>query len=102
MLKSLQKSSVGLLITVTIKENGEAVDLTGATTHNLFIKLPSGTVYTRTLTLSAPVGGIATYLTVSADLAESGDYYMQAYFVLPGGYDGKTNVIKFQVKANVA
>ncbi len=98
---TVQKGAVGYTITVSIIENGSAKDLSGATTKDLIVKYPSGAISTFTLTLSTL--GHAYYVTQSsADLNEVGLLQLQARFVLPSGFDGKTKVSVLRVLSNLS
>lgn len=97
---TVQQNAIGLTLTVNVQENGAAIDLSGATTAQLVIKYPSGASATKTLTITGTLGQ-AIYVTQSNDLLELGKYQLQAYFVLPSGFNGRTEVGWLIVKANL-
>ena len=78
MAELLVKNDTGRKLKLTLKDNGAAVDLTGATV-NLHYRIASGTVKTAAMTLTDAVNGVAEYQFATGDLDAGGifDYEVQ-------------------------
>jgi len=80
---------VGLIIRVTLKdEAGTAVNVSAATTKQIKLATPSGTVSAKTAawgSIGAMDGsdGIIEYATIAGDLTIRGTWRAQAYIITP-------------------
>jgi len=77
---------VGTVITLTIKDVNEIIDISSATSHQIFLRKPSGKTVTR---ICIPVtdghDGKIKYTTVENDLDEDGNWEIQAKVTLLSG-----------------
>lgn len=97
-----RKNDVGVVIELTIKDQDNAViDLSSASTLQIKLTKPKGTVLTKTASLSTDgTDGKMRYATVSDDLNEVGVWEAQAYIVI-GSSQYHSTILKFHV-TNVA
>lgn len=102
MAYDLQVGAVGAVITLTLTEDGAAVDLTNATTTEVILRGGQGSRLTRTATRSAPYsGGVLTYTTVAGDVAYAGKLKVQAHVEFSGGSEFWSSVVEFEVGPNL-
>lgn len=93
---------VGLLIKVTVKEDGSAVNISTATTKEIKLRGPSGTAKTKTADFfTNGSDGILIYTTIANDIDEVGVWDIQAHVVLNSGFDGHTLQDSFVVNPNI-
>ena len=103
-IEHLQKNDVGTYLRMVIRdEDGQAVDLTTATTVQEKIYKPATTPTTmvKDAVVEDAVGGIIYYITVSGDLDVAGLYQIQAYIEMPA-WTGHSNTLKFYVDDNLS
>jgi hypothetical protein len=80
---------------------GARLDLTGATTLEMFFRRPDGTAFTRVaLVIGLPASGVIGYTTIVGDLDQSGTWRLQGHVVI-SSLDIKTAVGEFPVRDNV-
>jgi len=98
---ALQKSSIGVTIETTVKENGVAISIASASTKNFKVLKPSGSVVTWAGSfVTDGTDGKLKYVTLTNDLDELGVYRFQVEFVI-GSFNGRTEVGEFTVQENV-
>lgn len=89
------------LITVNDQDN-VAVDISSATTIQIILKKPGGTVLTKTALLNSDgTDGKMYYNSVSGDLDECGRWKLQGRVVI-GSNDWKTDIETFKVYRNLS
>lgn len=94
---SFHVGDIGAVIEYTVTENGAALDISGATTKQLKLLGPGGTVKTRTAAFGTDgTDGVLTYATIAGDLDVKGKWYVQPYLVLPS-WTGHGAVAEFIV-----
>lgn len=83
-------------------------DISTATTREICLKKPDGTVTTHSAVFTpAPCGtadgtdGKISYVTVSGDLDQAGTWAVAAHVVLSGGQDLRSNSSTFEVETPV-
>jgi hypothetical protein len=99
---SVQKGAIGVVIRLTISEDGEVLPIAGATKKNIVLRSPSGVVKTKTGSFSTDGSdGKLEYVTTSAnDLDEVGFWRAQPDLAI-SGYDGRVSVASFEVANNL-
>ena len=91
-------------LSATITDGTSAVDISTATTKQLWLKPPNnGTL----LQKDADFGddgsdGIIQYTCATTDLDTAGDWLLQGYVVLSGGSEYHTDVYTFEVFPNLS
>lgn len=98
---------IGLLIKVTLKEDGAAINASTASVKKIKFRSPSGTVQERDASFfTNGSDGIITYTTVLDDIVVSGTrneiWSIQAYVELASGFKSHTFIDKFEVEANLS
>lgn len=100
-MNEIHQWDVGTSFTLTVKDNGVVVDVSGATTKQITFKNPSGSKFTKDLTfVTDGSDGQVRYITVSGDLNLTGTWTYQLYFILPS-WEGRTSVHNFEVHKNL-
>lgn len=83
-------------VTVT-DQDGSAVDVSGASTKQIKLRKPSGTVLTKTASFTTDGSdGKIEYQTANTDLDVAGVWGIQAY-VVGTGYENSTRADSFRV-----
>lgn len=101
MSNEVHVNDIGTEFRITVKDDGVVVDVSGATTTQIIIRKPSGTVLTVSATLYTDGSdGIIYYNAVSGDLDEVGLYKIQAKVVIGAG-TFYTSVGSFKVYCNI-
>lgn len=81
--------------------NGNPLNVSGATALQLWFKSPTGLTYSKTATfLTDGVDGQIQYVTVAGDMNEVGLWQMQAYAVV-GTSTWHSNIYQFKVYPNL-
>lgn len=81
-MDEIHKGDVGTILRVTVTDDGAAVDISAATTKQLWLRSPSGAVSTKTATFTGSgTDGKLQYTTIAGDLSSTGDWQIQAYCV---------------------
>src|SRR5262245_28903947 len=77
---------VGTVIEVTLYEDDDLIDLSGATVKQLRLQKPDGTVDTKTALFSTDgTDGKVRYVMQADDLDQAGDWRLQVYIETPAG-----------------
>ena len=102
-MSSPQEGTVGAVIQYTVLDGaGAPLNISTATTKKLIFKKPNGAVIEKTAEfVTDGIDGKLKYVTVANDLVPSGTWRAQAYVVVPGVADGKTEVKNFPVSRNL-
>ena len=102
MAQYIQQNAVGLTMTLTVKdEEGNALNLTGATTTEIRLKPPQGYPITKSASVVSPAtDGKVRYVTEAGVLGVPGKWRAQA-FVAVAGNEYFSTTIEFQVGANL-
>lgn len=101
MPNELHVDNIGTRFLVTIKDNGEIVDIGGASSILMVFKKPDDSIVYRSGTIfTNGSDGKVFYDTISGDLDEAGLYKLQARVVLPSG-TYYTDIHTFQVHCNL-
>ena len=105
MASEIHQDDIGTRFLITMKDDGELVDLSSPIASGLQVtfRKPSDTVIPRSgeiLADGSAVSGIMYYDTVAGDLDEVGQYKMQAKVSLPSG-TYYTDVHTFKVHSNL-
>ena len=96
-MSKIYQGDVGTVVEAAVcDENGDAVDLSGATTTDIKVKKPDGTTTTWTGAVNGSISNQIDYTTVSGDLDQAGRYKVQAYVVTPL-WSGLGETAKFTV-----
>ena len=83
MGRTVTKGEIGVPLKTTVSDKNGIVDISGATTNQVDIKKPDGTVATKTATFETDgTDGIAQYITVASDLDQAGTYVWQSNLVV--------------------
>lgn len=101
MSSEIHVDDVGTRFLLTIKDDGEVVDISQASSISIIFKKPDDTAMYRPGTvLSDGMDGIAYYDTIAGDLDNAGLYKLQARVALPSG-TYYTDIHSFQVHCNL-
>ena len=101
MASEIHVDDIGTRFLVTIKDDGNLVNVSGATINQFNFKKPSDTVVNRSATLvDAGIAGVMYYDAVAGDLDEAGHYKLQAKVAIPSG-TYYTDVYSFKVHRNL-
>lgn len=106
MASGIHQNDIGTRFLFTIKDypTQAVVDISSASSRQIFIKKPSDTVLTKTasiLSSGSAMSGVMYYDTIAGDLDEVGFYKMQGRVTLPSG-TYSTTVYGFQVNCNLS
>ena len=74
----------GRALQVTLQDDGTAIDITGATVQLLY-RIAGGAITTKSMVLTTPLSGIATYTFLAPDLAAEGVLQYQVKLTDSGG-----------------
>ena len=95
-----RQNDIGTIIRLTITQTSDNAVLDGlesASTKQIFIKKPSGTVLEKTASYYTDgTDGIIQYTTISGDLDEVGEYEVQGYVVI-GSAEYRTETKRMEV-----
>lgn len=82
----LQKDDAGTTLSVTIKRDGAALDISDTTTRTIIIRKPSGTVDSHAGSFYTDGSdGIITYSITAGDIDEAGEYTIQGKIITDAG-----------------
>lgn len=98
----MQVGDVGATITVTINQDGSAMDISTSTDRNIYLRSPSGTVTNHTAVFvgDGSDGQIRYTTTDAGDVGEQGQWDLQADVVMPAG-TFRTSTTTFKVDPNL-
>lgn len=98
----IQAGAIGLIMTLTIEEDGAAVNISSATTKKIKIRKPGGSVLEKdALFVTNGSDGKLTYTTIDGDIDKVGDYKVQAYVAMTG-FTGHSSIVMFEAKKNLS
>jgi len=104
MASEIHKDDIGTRFLMTIKDDGNLVNISGVSggsVHQINFRKPSDTVINRSATLQDfGISGVMFYDTVAGDLDEAGVYKLQAKVVIPSG-TYYTDIYTFKVNSNI-
>lgn len=102
MAKQIHVSDVGTKFRPTVKDDGLILDISGASTLQMFFRKPTGAVITRTAVLdTSGTDGKMKYVSIAGDLDVAGEWRVQGRVVIGGG-DWHTDEARFTVWKNLA
>jgi len=88
---------IGVTFKVTIEDCGTVVDVSAASTKQILLYKPDGTVLTKTASFYTDgTDGIIKYSTISGDLNIAGFWRIEAYVVI-GGSEYYSEIQRFRV-----
>lgn len=105
-LPDIHKNDVGTVLAITfVDEDGTAIDISTATTKNINLRKPGGTVATKNGDFDTDgTDGVLVYVTEKNgsiyDLDTCGTWEIQGYVVI-GTNEWHTAISKFEVAANL-
>lgn len=101
--EEIHKGDIGTIIELTIKDGSQIVDISGATTKDIFLKKPvSSTVLTKSGAFSTDgTDGKLRYSTINGDLDEVGVWEVQAHLINPAG-EWRSDIKEMSVFDNLA
>lgn len=101
MASEIHEGDIGTKLLITVTDDGSIVDISGATTKDIFIKKPNGAILSRTGVLETDgTDGKMYYITIAGDLDVAGNYKIQGRVVLPAG-SFYTSTATFKVHCNL-
>jgi len=103
MSSEIHKADIGTKFLVTIKDDGDTVDLTNATLRQLNFRKPDDTVVYRTASIAgdgSESSGVMFYNSIAGDLDQAGSYKLQGKVSLPSG-TYYTDIYTFKVHCNL-
>ena len=104
MASEIHKDDIGTRFLMTIKDDGDLVNISGVSgnsVHQISFRKPSDTVINRNATLQDyGISGVMFYDTVAGDLDEAGVYKLQAKVIVPSG-TYYTDIYTFKVNSNI-
>jgi hypothetical protein len=104
MASEIHKDDIGTRFLMTIKDDGDLVNISGvsgSSVHQISFRKPSDTVINRNATLQDyGISGVMFYDTVAGDLDEAGVYKLQAKVIVPSG-TYYTDIYTFKVNSNI-
>ena len=100
--EAVHQGDIGTELVVAVTdEDGEVVDISGATTLTIYLTRPNGTTLTKTAVLDDDgTDGLMRYDTVAGDLIAAGTWRIQGYVAGVGGWSGSTREATFTVRAS--
>lgn len=99
--EQIRVNSYGVDIIITITEDGSVVNVSSATTKEILIRKPSGTLLTNTASLYTDgTDGKIRYISVSGDFDEEGLHRIQGVVDIGSGHY-PSEVKTFQVYGNI-
>lgn len=101
MASEIHVNDVGTRFLITVKDDGEIVNISGVPAISLIFKKPDDSIIYRSgLLFTNGVDGKVYYDTVAGDLDEAGYYKLQGRVVLTSG-TFYTDIHTFQVHCNI-
>ena len=100
-LDEVHVGDIGTVFEATITDAGVVVDISGASTKDLNFLKPSLATLNKAASFTTDgTDGKIRYTTLSGDLDEAGTWQIQGHVIFGGG-DWSTDIIKFNVFANI-
>ena len=104
MASEIHKDDVGTRFSITLKDDGSLVNISGVdggSVHQISFRKPSDTIVERNATLQDyGISGVMFYDSVAGDLDEAGVYKLQAKVIIPSG-TYYTDIYTFKVHSNI-
>ncbi len=101
IIEEIHVSDIGTILRNTIKNDNVVVDISTATTKNILLKKPAGSLLTKAGVFTTDgTDGQLEYVTISGDLDESGVWQIQAYIVIGSG-EWHSDIKEFSVFPNL-
>lgn len=101
MASEIHVGDIGTQLIMTVKDDGDIVDISGASLLQVIIKKPDGQTYTKTGTLYTDgTDGKMYYTSLSGDFNAAGNYKIQGKVTLSGG-TYYTSISDFKVYCNL-
>ena len=104
MASEIHKDDVGTRFLITVKDDGNLVNISGVSggsIHQVSFRKPSDTIIERNATLQDyGISGVMFYDSVAGDLDEAGVYKLQAKVIVPSG-TYYTDLYTFKVHSNI-
>lgn len=102
MTDYIQVGAIGLVMTLTIEEDGAVVNISSATAKTIKIRKPGGAVLTKNAAFTTNGSdGKLTYTTLADDIDKVGEYKVQAYVEMTG-FTGHSSIVTFEAKKNLS
>lgn len=101
MTYDLQAGVVGAVITVTLTEDGAALNLTTAASVEVVLRGPRGPRVTKDATIIDAANGLVRVSTAAADLDLHGKWQIQARITFDDGTIFPSEVLTFEVGPNL-
>jgi hypothetical protein len=97
----IHKNDIGTVFEITIKDGPLVIDISGATTKNILLKPPTGTLLTKAgVFVTDGTDGKIKYTTISGDLSEVGVWQVQGHIATPDG-EWKSDILNVSVHDNL-
>lgn len=101
MASEIHVGDIGTQLIMTVKDDGEIVDISNAVSLTIIMKKPDGQSYTKTGTVYTDgTDGKMYYASVDGDFNAAGNYKLQAIVVLSNG-TFYSSISTFKVFCNV-
>jgi hypothetical protein len=102
MAPEIHVNDIGTIFRVTLRDESGLVDLSTASTKQIIFRKPSGTILTKTASLTTDgTDGKLQYASVSGDLDAEGEWQLQARIAIGSG-DWKSDIHRFTVHPNLS
>ena len=103
MSSEIHQYDIGTRLLITVKDDGEVVDISTANLRQINIRKPSDTIISRTGLIiddGSAMSGVMYYDTVAGDLDEAGYYKIQAK-ISSSNDTHYTDIFTFKVHCNL-
>ena len=103
MPSEIHQNDIGTRFLMTVKDDSDLVNISGALSLRVDIRKPSDTIINRSALRfndGSALSGVMYYDTVSGDLDEIGNYKLQGLVTLPSG-TYHTDIHTFKVHCNL-
>ena len=101
MSSQIHVGDIGTQLIMTVKDDGEIVDISQASALHVFIKKPDAQTYTKTgIILNDGTDGKMRYVSVAGDFNAAGNYKIQGKVTLTSGLY-YTSISTFKVYCNL-
>ena len=104
MASEIHKDDVGTRFLITVKDDGNLVNISGVSggsVHQVSFRKPSDTIIERNASLQDyGISGVMFYDSIAGDLDEAGVYKLQAKVIIPSG-TYYTDLYTFKVHSNI-
>jgi len=101
MQNEIHRLDVGTVFEVTLMDGSSVVNISTATTKEIYFQLPNGTKLTKSASFTTDgTDGKLRYTTVADDLSLAGGWRIQAHIITPAG-QWRSDLGKFKVYENL-